>query len=112
MVDLTDLPNTQRQTQKVTQEGETKKHAPNEATFKMFLTPEKELNKMEATKIPDAEFKTMVIRMLKELRKRMDDLIENLNQERISIKKVHNSYKKAQVRNEEYNMYCICNVYI
>ena len=30
-------------------------------------SPEKELNEMEANKLPDTEFKTMVIRMLKEL---------------------------------------------
>ena len=30
-------------------------------------TPEKELNKMEKSNISDAEFKTLVIRMLKEL---------------------------------------------
>ena len=30
-------------------------------------TPEKELNKMEISKLSDAEFKTLVIRMLKEL---------------------------------------------
>ena len=30
-------------------------------------TPEKELNKMEIAKLSDAEFKTLVIRMLKEL---------------------------------------------
>ena len=31
-------------------------------------TPEKELNKMEVSNLPDAEFKTLVIRLLKELR--------------------------------------------
>ena len=30
-------------------------------------TPEKELNKMEISNLKDAEFKTLVIRMLKEL---------------------------------------------
>ena len=30
-------------------------------------TPEKELNEMEMTNLSDAEFKTLVIRMLKEL---------------------------------------------
>ena len=30
-------------------------------------TPEKELNKMETSKLSDAEFKTLVIRLLKEL---------------------------------------------
>ena len=33
----------------------------------MDKTPEKELNKMEISNLSDAEFKTLVIRMLKEL---------------------------------------------
>ena len=37
-------------------------------------SPEKELNEMEESKLPDTEFKTMVIRMLKELRGRMDEI--------------------------------------
>ena len=40
-------------------------------------TPEKELNRMEVSNLSDAEFKTLVIRMLKELN-------EDLN----SIKKI------------------------
>ena len=35
---------------------------------------------MQATKIPDAEFKTMVIRLLKDLRGRKDNLSENLKE--------------------------------
>lgn len=31
-------------------------------------SPENDLNVLEATKMPDAEFKTVVIRMLKDLR--------------------------------------------
>ena len=42
---------------------------------------------MEATKILDVEFKTMVIRMLKDLRGTMDDISDNLKQEIISIEK-------------------------
>ena len=34
---------------------------------KQIKTPEKELNKMEINNLLDAEFKTLVIRMLKEL---------------------------------------------
>ena len=45
-------------------------------------TPEKELNEMERSNVSDAEFKTLVIRMLKEL---SEDL---------------NSKKKDPVRNE------------
>ena len=33
---------------------------------------------MEATKLSEAELKTIIIRMLKELRGKMDDLNENL----------------------------------
>ena len=42
---------------------------------------------MRATKMPDTEFKSMVVRMFKDLRERMDDLSENLNKEMVSIKK-------------------------
>ena len=42
-------------------------------------TPEKELNKMDRSKLLDTEFKTLVIRMLKELRGRGDELREKFN---------------------------------
>ena len=47
-------------------------------------TPEKELNKMEISNLSDAEFKTLVIRMLKELS-------ECLN----SIKKIQSKTKNT-----------------
>ena len=47
-------------------------------------TSEKELNKMEINNLSDAEFKTLVVRMLKELS-------ENLN----SIKKIHSETKDS-----------------
>ena len=47
-------------------------------------TPEKELNKMEVSNLSDAEFKTVVMRMLKEI---SEDL---------------NSIKKEPVRNKGY----------
>ena len=51
-------------------------------------SPEKkELNEMEANNLPDTEFKTMLIRMLKELRGRMDELSDNVNTEIVSLKK-------------------------
>ena len=46
-------------------------------------TPEKELNKMETSNLLDAEFETLAIRMLSELRGRVDAFSENFN----SIKK-------------------------
>ena len=59
-------------------------------------TPEKELKKMETNNLSDARFKTLVIRMLKELRRRVEELSENLNKEIENI-------KKEPVRNEEYS---------
>ena len=37
---------------------------------------------MEATKTPDAEFKTMLIRTLKNLRERIDDFSENFKKKK------------------------------
>ena len=41
---------------------------------------------METSNLPDAEFKTLVIRMLNELRGRVDELSENFNKEIENIK--------------------------
>ena len=49
-------------------------------------TPEKELNEMEVSNLSDAEFKTLVIRMLKELS-------EDLN----SIKKIQSETKDTLI---------------
>ena len=49
-------------------------------------TPEKELNKMEISKLSDAEFKILVIRMLKEL-------TEDLS----SIKKIQSEMKDTLI---------------
>ena len=49
-------------------------------------TPEKELNKMEISNLSDAEFKTLVIRMLKKL-------TEDLN----SIKKIQSETKDTLI---------------
>ena len=49
-------------------------------------TPEEEVNKMEVSNLSDTEFKTLVIRMLKELS-------EDLN----SIKKIHSEMKDTLI---------------
>ena len=58
---------------------------------------------MEKSNLPDAGFKTLVIRMLNELRGRIDELSENINKE---IDRKHKNgtrkYKKEPIRNEEY----------
>ena len=43
--------------------------------------PEKELNEMETSTLLDAQLKTLLTRMLKELRGRVDELSEDFNQE-------------------------------
>ena len=57
----------------------------NMVQIKKNKTPEKELIRMEISNLWDAEFKTLVIRMLKELS-------ENLN----SIKKIQSEMKDTQ----------------
>ena len=61
-----------------------KKHGPNEEQIKI---PEKELNEMLISNLSDTEFKTLVIRMLKEL-------IEDLN----SIKKIQSEMKDTLIK--------------
>ena len=43
-------------------------------------TPEKQLNKMERSNPSDAEFKTLVIRMLKELREDLNSIKKKSSQ--------------------------------
>ena len=51
-------------------------------------TSEKELNKTEINNLPDKEFnKVLVIKMLTNLRRRMDENSENFSQEKENIKK-------------------------
>ena len=64
--------------------------------------PEKDLNEMEASNITDEEFKTMVIRMLKDFQVIMDDFSENLKNEIVSLK--NNMKTIKTVTKEEYNI--------
>ena len=58
---------------------------------------------MEASNLPHTELKTLDIRLLNELRGRIDELSKNFHKEIISIKKDIETIKKEPVRNEEYN---------
>ena len=49
---------------------------------------------METRILPDAEFKTLVIRMLNEFRGRVDELSENFNKEIGTIKTKVEKHKK------------------
>ena len=54
---------------------------------------EKELNKMETRNLPDVKFKTLVIKMFKELRGRIDRFSEKANKELTSTEKGHGNHK-------------------
>ena len=43
-------------------------------------TPEKQLNEVEIGKLPEKEFKIMTVKMIQDLRKRMEAKIENLQE--------------------------------
>ena len=53
---------------------------------KQNKAPEKELNERETSNLPDTEIKTLVIRMLNKLRRRVDELSEDFNKEIENIK--------------------------
>ena len=57
---------------------------------------EKELNKIETSNLPDAELKTLIIRMLSELRGRVDELSEKFNNEIGTVKMEIDNIKKNQ----------------
>ena len=57
-------------------------------------TLEKELTEMRASNLPDAEFKTLVRRMLEELKGRVDGLNKNFNKKIGNIKMEIENIKK------------------
>ena len=52
-----------------------------------YKTSETNLNKMEVSNLPDKDFKVMVIKMLIELGRRIDEHSENFNKEMENIRK-------------------------
>ena len=58
-------------------------------------TPEKELNKMEMSKLSDAEFKTLVIRMLKELSKDLNSIKKPQPERKDTLIEIKN-YRETQ----------------
>ena len=58
---------------------------------------------MEVSNLPETEFKTLVIRMPKKLRGRIDKLSENFNRDSKHKKDIE-TIKKELVRSEEYNI--------
>ena len=59
---------------------------------------------MESNNLTDAEFKTLVIKMLNELKGSVDELSENFNKEIKKHKNGNGNYKREPVRIEEYNI--------
>ena len=57
---------------------------------------------MEISNTPDAEFKTLIIRLLNKVRGIIDELSEKFNKEIGNIKMDTENIKKEPVRNEEY----------
>ena len=43
-------------------------------------TPEKQLNEMEIGNLPEKEFRIMIVKMIKDLRKRMEAKIEKMQE--------------------------------
>ena len=43
-------------------------------------TPEKQLNEVEISKLPEKEFRIMIVKMIQDLRKRMEAKIEKMQE--------------------------------
>ena len=60
-------------------------------------TPEKQVNKMQSSHLPDGEFKTLVIRMLNELKGRVNEISGSFSKEIGNIKtEIENIKKKVK----------------
>ena len=66
---------------------------------KQDKTIEEELSEMDVSKLPEMEFKEMILKMLKKLGRRLDEKSEN---SKVSNKEFKN-IKMNQTRDEEYN---------
>ena len=70
-------------------------------------TQEKQLNEGEVGNLPEKEFRIMIVRMIEELRKRMEAKIEKMkemfNKDLEELKKKYLEELKKKNRDEEYN---------
>ena len=62
----------------------------------MEYFPLKELSEMEAKKLPDIEFKRMIIRMLKELTGNYKELSENYNSMKKEIETINKNQEEMK----------------
>ena len=58
-----------------------------------IITPEKELNKIEISNLSDAEFKTLVVRMLKELSEDLSSIKKIQSKMKDSLIGIKNNYR-------------------
>ena len=61
------------------------------------ITPEKELNEMEMSNLSDAEFKTLVIRMLKELTGYFNSIKKTQAEMKITLSEIRKIYREPTV---------------
>ena len=66
-----------------------------------FKMPEKELNEMEINNLPDAEFKTLVIRMLKELSEDLSSVKKTPSEMKDTLTEIKNNLQGNNSRVDE-----------
>ena len=64
-------------------------------------TPEKELNKMDISNLSDAEFKTLVIRMLKELSEDLSSIKKTQSETKDTLIEIKNNLQGNNSRMDE-----------
>ena len=75
--DMADLPNTEKQAQKIRQNEETEEYVKKQ----LVKTSGKQVNQTEISKTSNKEFKTVVIKILPECKHRMENHSESFNKE-------------------------------
>ena len=92
------LLNTWRQIQAGCQSEETKKHDPNERTDQ---NSRKKLNKVDISNLSDAEFKTLFIRMLKELSEDLNSIKKFQSERKDTLIEIKNNLQGNKTRMDE-----------
>ena len=64
-------------------------------------TPEKQLNEMEISNLSDAEFKTLVIRMLKELGEHLNSIKRTQSEMKAMLIEINNNLQRNTSRADE-----------
>ena len=92
-------PNTQKKKKKKHRKAAKLRRQRNTAQLKeQNKTPEKELNKMEITNLSDAEIKTLVIRMLKELTGYCNSIKKTQAEMKVTLSEIKKIYREPTVK--------------